>query len=975
MAQTNVQAFSGDVEITSNLAVSGSKFTYDNTNTTVFTGTSTGGANEIGVWNVANNSADNTFIDVWVIGTSGNYGGQMHYRVYNRPDAGGSTIIKTFERDNGSIAPVVYRTNADDMRNGVIRIGYENSYSQFITWRVKVTTRYMTQGVFQVTNTGSAVDGTGLVQVTPAPATELTSNLMVGGSDLFVDTVNSMVGIGTTNPETTLDIVSTTTLTNTPVTGLLLQSTTSGTATDGFGTKMEFRAERGDGFMQTRCGTIDVSGRNLAGTGDVWDMRFNVRNDESIDTLLNLQSGRGVRTFQGLRAESAENHSLDRYFPDNGEFPSHTLSLLYQNTRSYNTGPGINFSGSYSTSSAFMASYATIKGVADSPSGNHGALRFYVNKGAGSSSQIQIMKINSTGTVDIHKQNPTENWTDDDPCLRLVATNASPSYLEFDNNRSWVFKSVGTDQGIGLSLNSTVNAKFFRITNTDDACFDFYTVQDSAITTTLYPYLHIPNGVLDIKGATASGYDDITGAKLLLRNGSRNQIYVGSPAGGGDFMWFVGSGGNGTIAGRHIMTLNGGSRTVGIGTTTPKILFNTFTSYANSGGTMVAEGAHANDTNARQMLEGMVAPSILMPVPQASNADDVVIYWKGSLASEYKVTIDGATFFTGQHAGVPDNYDLKSNVSNYTGLIVRPADTGYKSYNHRTGVTQVGQKAIEINESLPYIKLSEKAYDKSVFGVLSNAPNNTPCDEYGNLEVDDDPNRKFSNTLRDRVRINSLGEGAIWVTDLNGNLENGDYITSSNVSGYGMKQDSEFLANYTVAKITMSCDFNPNTITVKQHKKVFKTNKYWVKYGSYEEVEYKVYEDTPEDQRKMQNIQEFFNTETGEPPISLADYNTLDESNAATYTSQFRDQYLIRGMDKRPYEKPPPERMREDFEVITVDEYVDDLDENGVVILEDVPGETELEYKIRYLDMNGNIVDESNASCKAAFVGCTYHCG
>jgi hypothetical protein len=414
---------------------------------------------------------------------------------------------------------------------------------------------------------------------------------------------------------------------------------------------------------------------------------------------------------------------------------------------------------------------------------------------------------------------------------------------------------------------------------------------------------------------------------------------------------------------------------LGIGTRSPILPVHAFTSYANASGLIAAEGAHANDANARQYLEGLASPSILMPLPIASNLDDVVIYWKGSLASEYKVIIDGVALFTGQHAGVPDNYDLKSNVSNYTGLIVCPTDAGYKSYNHTTGVTQVGQKAIEINESLPYIKLSEKAYDKSVFGVLSNAPNNSPCDEYGNLEIDDDPNKKFGNTLRDRVRINSLGEGAIWVTDLNGNLENGDYITSSNVSGYGMKQDSEFLANYTVAKITMSCDFNPNTITVKQHKKVYKTNKYWVKYGIYEEVEYKVYEDTPEDQRKMQNIQEFFNTETGEPPISLADYNTLDESNAASYTSEFRDQYLTRSIDKRPYEKPPPEKMRKDFEVITVDEYVDDLDENGVVILEDVPGETELEYKIRYLDMDGNIVDESNASCKAAFVGCTYHCG
>ena len=55
--------------------------------------------------------------------------------------------------------------------------------------------------------------------------------------------------------------------------------------------------------------------------------------------------------------------------------------------------------------------------------------------------------------------------------------------------------------------------------------------------------------------------------------------------------------------------------------------------------------------------------------------------------------------------------------------------------------------------------------------------------------------------------VNSVGEGGIWVIKSNNNIENGDYITSSNYLGYGEKQDSEFLANYTVAKATMNCDF------------------------------------------------------------------------------------------------------------------------------------------------------------------------
>jgi hypothetical protein len=47
-------------------------------------------------------------------------------------------------------------------------------------------------------------------------------------------------------------------------------------------------------------------------------------------------------------------------------------------------------------------------------------------------------------------------------------------------------------------------------------------------------------------------------------------------------------------------------------------------------------------------------------------------------------------------------------------------------------------------------------------------------------------------------------------------LESGDYITTSNIAGYGQKQESDSLKNYTVAKITMDCDFNPATQPIQQ---------------------------------------------------------------------------------------------------------------------------------------------------------------
>ena len=98
-----------------------------------------------------------------------------------------------------------------------------------------------------------------------------------------------------------------------------------------------------------------------------------------------------------------------------------------------------------------------------------------------------------------------------------------------------------------------------------------------------------------------------------------------------------------------------------------------------------------------------------------------------------------------------------------------------------------GKEGIFIEDAHPLIELSRTKKDKRVFGVLGMK------------------NRKNSNEKR--LIVNSIGEGAIWVCNSNGNIENGDYITSSDYLGYGEKQDDDLLHNYTVAKATMDCNF------------------------------------------------------------------------------------------------------------------------------------------------------------------------
>jgi len=152
--------------------------------------------------------------------------------------------------------------------------------------------------------------------------------------------------------------------------------------------------------------------------------------------------------------------------------------------------------------------------------------------------------------------------------------------------------------------------------------------------------------------------------------------------------------------------------------------------------------------------------------------------------------------FTGQHRCLNEF----SNVSNLVGMIVCSKSNKYVNFDFSQSPT--------INECLPVITLSNVAYDKSCFGVISGK------EDSGNRTTSSGSITTFleQESGDNRVFVNSLGEGAIWVSNLNGNLESGDYITTSNIAGYGQKQDSEFLANYTVAKITMDCDFNPQMV-------------------------------------------------------------------------------------------------------------------------------------------------------------------
>jgi hypothetical protein len=176
---------------------------------------------------------------------------------------------------------------------------------------------------------------------------------------------------------------------------------------------------------------------------------------------------------------------------------------------------------------------------------------------------------------------------------------------------------------------------------------------------------------------------------------------------------------------------------------------------------------------------------------------------RGEAKFDGPIAVSGTTVhsFTGQHACFPYG-DMEQ------GLVVSANKNKYVSLN---GVT-TGLSAIRSDESLPIVSLSNVSNDGSVFGVIHELETGgtTRNRTVGGV------NTKTQKMVGDnRAVVNSLGEGAMWVANTNGNLVSGDYITTSNVAGYGQRQDDDILHNYTVAKITMDCDFDPQEVPVQ----------------------------------------------------------------------------------------------------------------------------------------------------------------
>ena len=278
------------------------------------------------------------------------------------------------------------------------------------------------------------------------------------------------------------------------------------------------------------------------------------------------------------------------------------------------------------------------------------------------------------------------------------------------------------------------------------------------------------------------------------------------------------------------------NRRVGIGTTNPGAILEVVSGteiprLRGDAGRSLFMGSHYTHVNSSGFSEtnGAYAwggyPGV---VRMNNNNGEYRVHGEGG---SYTVTVradGGFATFTGSHdTFTPFSEDDVGKIVYSTGNYATEVKDG--------NVNGVIYDYLTVMDSCPVVKICATENDKRVMGVLSTRHERTQIEEitkeeyelitgderyaYEKKEGSDVYIRDIDTGEFSRGYYNAVGEGGIWVCNKNGNFENGDYITSSTVTGYGQKQNDDLLHNYTVAKITTDCDFTEIWVTTKKHKK------------------------------------------------------------------------------------------------------------------------------------------------------------
>lgn len=230
-----------------------------------------------------------------------------------------------------------------------------------------------------------------------------------------------------------------------------------------------------------------------------------------------------------------------------------------------------------------------------------------------------------------------------------------------------------------------------------------------------------------------------------------------------------------TDGGAYLYPADGAAERVSIGTTSGTAPFvgtaHNLLVYSDANYGSEATVKVWNDENANSQTA--TALDLQFANCTAVGADDKFVRFLRALGTEVGSISGEVTYstFTGAHVGQSD----EDGHTWRPGMIVSACG----SPNNPT-----------MSKAWTKIRLATSANDKAAIGAFTNL-------EFPHRLADLD-------TTRPAYYYNALGEGMILVTDLGGDIAIGDYITTSNRPGYGMKQADDLLHNYTVAKATDS---------------------------------------------------------------------------------------------------------------------------------------------------------------------------
>lgn len=129
--------------------------------------------------------------------------------------------------------------------------------------------------------------------------------------------------------------------------------------------------------------------------------------------------------------------------------------------------------------------------------------------------------------------------------------------------------------------------------------------------------------------------------------------------------------------------------------------------------------------------------------------------------------------------------------------------------------------------ALPKCQLASSNGSKKVFGVIAGFPapdepkeEDLPYVHNGFVMSPSFPSyaRKAGISSDEwNIATMSIGEGVVWVSNINGEIENGDLIESSIIPGYGRKQDDDIMRSKTVAKCTEQINWDLVTETIENN--------------------------------------------------------------------------------------------------------------------------------------------------------------